>query len=74
MTAPGRYAAGDGSFAKSAGGAAARGGVLIAVAVAIGLIILNFAYDGGDESAAVPGDDSVADDTGGDDGSGESVI
>ena len=68
MTA-GRYAAGDGSFAKSAGGAAARGGVLIAVAVALGLIILNFAYDGGDESAVVPGDSS-ADDATSDDGGG----
>ena len=65
MTTPGRYAANDGAFAKSAGSAAARGGVLIAVAVILGLIILAVGYDGGDDSAAIgddPSDDTSADD------------
>ena len=39
MTTPGRYAADEGTFAKSAGSAAARGGVLIAVAVTFGLTL-----------------------------------
>ena len=51
MTSPGRYAADDGSFGKSAGSAAARGGVLVAVAVVIGLIILAVGFDGGDDTA-----------------------
>ncbi len=38
---PGRYAASDGSFAKSAGGAGARGLVLLAVALLIGIVLLN---------------------------------
>ena len=38
---PGRYAAADGSFARSAGGAGARGLVLLAVALLIGVVLLN---------------------------------
>lgn len=38
---PGRYAAGDGSFAKSAGGAGARGLALLALALLIGIVLLN---------------------------------
>ncbi len=38
---PGRYAASDGSFAKSAGGAGARGLALLAVALLIGILLLN---------------------------------
>ncbi|MEM7143379.1 MAG: LytR C-terminal domain-containing protein [Actinomycetota bacterium] len=71
MTAPGRYAASDGSFAKSAGGAAARGGVLIAIAVVIGLALLAWGFDSGDSDAALPADvgdnEDAADDA--DDGS-----
>ncbi len=53
MTSPGRYAASDGSFAKSAGSAAARGGILIAIAVVIGLVLLAWGFDGGDSDATV---------------------
>lgn len=56
MTTPGRYAASDGSFAKSAGSAAARGGVLIAIAIVIGFALLAWGFDGGDDDAAVAGD------------------
>jgi hypothetical protein len=38
---PGRYAASDGSFARSAGGAGARGLLLLAVALLIGVVLLN---------------------------------
>lgn len=66
MTAPGRYAASDGSFAKSAGNAAARGGVLIVIAIVIGFALLQWGFDGGDSDAALPID--VGDDGGADDG------
>ena len=39
----GRHAAGDGSFGRSAGGATARGLVLLAVAVVLGIVLLNSA-------------------------------
>jgi LytR cell envelope-related transcriptional attenuator len=55
MTTPGRYAASDGSFAKSAGSAAARGGVLIALAVVIGFVLLWKGFDGGDVDADIAG-------------------
>lgn len=38
---PGRYATDDGSFARSAGGAGARGLALLAVALLIGIVLLN---------------------------------
>jgi hypothetical protein len=38
---PGRYAAPDGSFARSAGGAGARGLALLALALIIGVVLLN---------------------------------
>lgn len=38
---PGRYAAEDGSFVRSAGGAGARGLLLLAVALLIGVVLLN---------------------------------
>ena len=60
MTSPGRYAASDGSFAKSAGSAAARGGILIAIAVVIGFVLLWQGFDGGDSEAAV-GDPGTTD-------------
>jgi len=53
MTSPGRYASSDGSFAKSAGSAAARGGILIAIAVVIGFVLLWQGFDGGESDAAV---------------------
>jgi cytoskeletal protein RodZ len=59
MTSPGRYAASDGSFAKSAGSAAARGGILIAIAVVIGFVLLWQGFDGGESDAAVGGPDTT---------------
>jgi hypothetical protein len=38
---PGRYAASDGSFARSAGGAGVRGLALLALALIIGVVLLN---------------------------------
>ncbi len=48
-----RHAASDGSFAKSAGGAAGRGLLLIAVAVIVGVLLLRNGFDdtGGASSA-----------------------
>jgi hypothetical protein len=51
---PGRYAATDGSFGRSAGAAVGRGVILLAVALVIGVILLN-ATDG-----APPGSQVVA--------------
>lgn len=42
---PGQHAAGDGSFGRSAGTAAGRGLVLLAVAVLIGVVLLNVVDD-----------------------------
>jgi hypothetical protein len=50
----GRHAAEDGSFGKSAGAAALRGALLIAVAVALGLVLLA-ATDSPDPFTADPG-------------------
>ncbi len=61
MTAPGRYAAADGSLARSGGNAAARGSALILLAVVIGFVLLWKGGVGGD-SAAAP--ESTADPTG----------
>jgi LytR cell envelope-related transcriptional attenuator len=63
MTSPGQYAAPDGSFGRSAGGAAGRGLVLIAIAIVVGLILLAKGFDGADSTlAASPaGEPSVAD-------------
>jgi hypothetical protein len=52
MTSPGQYAAPDGSFGRSAGGAAGRGLVLIAIAIVVGLILLAKGFDGADTSLA----------------------
>jgi len=51
---PGRYAATDGSFGRSAGAAVGRGVILLVVAVVIGIVLLN-ATDG-----APPGSQVVA--------------
>ena len=45
MTTSGHHAAEDGSLARSTGGAAARGALLIALALAIGLLLVTFALD-----------------------------
>lgn len=45
MTSAGNHAADDGSLARSTGGAAARGALLIAVALIIGLVLMAFALD-----------------------------
>lgn len=62
MTAPGQYAAQDGSFARSAGGAAGRGIILIVVAVGIGLFLLAKGFDGGGTSLIVPSSANEASD------------
>lgn len=64
MTAPGRYATNDGSFARSTGNAAARGGALIAVAVVIGILLLWKGGVGGDDSSAAIQDDGTSTDEG----------
>ena len=51
---PGRHAADDGSFSRSAGGAMLRGVALIALAVILGIILLR-ATDGPDGLAGTPG-------------------
>ena len=69
MIAPRRYAAVDGSFTRSAGSAAARGGVLIALAIAIGFALLAWGFDGGESDAVSDADDTsgdTSDDTSGD--------
>ena len=48
----GRHAAGDGSFARSAGGAMTRGTVLIVVAIVIGILLIRTAADDGQVVAA----------------------
>lgn len=74
MTAPGRYAASDGSFAKSAGSAAARGGVLIAIAIIIGFALLAWGFDGGDDNATAGGGSTQDDQTDtGDNGDGDTT-
>lgn len=72
MTAPGRYATNDGSFARSTGNAAARGGALIAVAVVIGILLLWKGGVGSDDgSAAIQDDGPSTDDGSADDSSTE---
>jgi len=84
MSAP-QHASDDGSIARSAGGAAARGAILIAVAVVIGLLLLAFALDDPDtvvsgdtaddsgQSDDSSGDDSSDDSSSGDDSSGDAT-
>jgi len=79
MSNAGHHAADDGSLARSTGGAAARGAMLIALALAIGLLLMAFALDdpateivaGGTDSAETdegatddPGDGAATDDAG----------
>jgi hypothetical protein len=69
---PGRYAAPDGSFARSAGGAGARGLALLALALLIGVVLLN-ATDadppGTNVSASGAGSHAASSDDEGGDGS-----
>jgi hypothetical protein len=72
---PGRYAADDGSFAKSAGGAGVRGLALLALALLIGVVLLN-ATDADPPGATVSarGDsDTRSGDGGASDASGETA-
>lgn len=62
MTSPGQYATGDGSFARSAGGAAGRGIVLILIALAVGIFLLYRGFGGSDDTA------TTDEETGGDAG------
>ena len=69
---PGRYAADDGSFARSAGGAGARGLVLLAVALLIGIVLLNATdADPPGTTVSARGDSDTAADDGESDASGE---
>ena len=76
MTGERYHAADDGSLARSTGGAAARGAMLIALAVVIGLVLLAFALDdpaeviasGDDSSQTSDGSDDLDDSTTSDDG------
>lgn len=79
MTNSGMHAAEDGSLARSTGGAAARGAMLIALALVIGLLLVMFALDdpqtelaAGDTGAATETTDSDDATAGGDDGSADS--
>jgi len=79
----GYHAADDGSLARSTGGAAARGAMLIALALVIGLVLMAFALDdpqtviaATDDTTDVESTEDVADSTvvdGTDDGSGDAV-
>ena len=48
---PGRHAADDGSFGRSAGGAMLRGALLLAIAVVLGVVLLN-RFDNGTDPFA----------------------
>ncbi len=69
----GFHAADDGSLARSTGGAAARGAMLIALAIVIGLVLLMFALnDPGTEVASVDDEtEEVADDESTDEDGGD---
>jgi hypothetical protein len=64
MTGSRHHAADDGSLARSTGGAAARGAMLIALAVVIGLVLLAFVLD--DPATVVDATDSTEQTTDGD--------
>lgn len=57
MARSGRHAANDGSFGRSAGNAALRGGALLAVAVILGIVLLNAADDNDAFSPVTAGGD-----------------
>ena len=62
----GFHAAEDGSLARSTGGAAARGALLIALAIVIGLLLLTFALNDQETEVAATGDDTEEVETEGD--------
>lgn len=80
----GYHAADDGSLARSTGGAAARGALLIAVALVIGLLLMAFALDDPQTDLSTASNDAVdttidetadaADDATGDGGDGEPSV
>lgn len=57
VTSAGRQSSEDGSFVRSAGGAIARGALLVAVAVLIGVLLLARGLDSGDLVASGRDDD-----------------
>ncbi|MDW3176349.1 MAG: LytR C-terminal domain-containing protein [Acidimicrobiia bacterium] len=59
MSSSGHHAADDGSLARSTGGAAARGAMLIALALVIGLVLMAFALD--DQGSEITSGDSASD-------------
>lgn len=79
MSSGGDHAADDGSLARSTGGAAARGAMLIALALIIGLVLMAFALDdpdselttGDDAADSSQSDDSSDDGTDATDGTGD---
>lgn len=68
----GYHAADDGSLARSTGGAAARGAMLIALALIIGLFLMAFALDDPQTDLSVGAGDGAAGDVG-DDGTGDAA-
>jgi hypothetical protein len=68
MSSAGDHAADDGSLARSTGGAAARGAMLIAAALIIGLVLMAFALD--DPQSEITSGSSTTDSS--DDTSGDS--
>ena len=63
---PGRYASDDGSFARSAGGAGVRGLALLALALLIGIVLLNATdADPPGTTVSADGDSDVASGDGG---------
>lgn len=58
MARSGRHAANDGSFGRSAGNAALRGGALLAIAAILGIVLLNAADDNDAFSPVTAGGDS----------------
>jgi len=63
MTAPGRYAASDNSFTKSAATAVVRGLILIFIAIVIGVLLLWQGYDSSEPiTTATDDSDETADD------------
>lgn len=68
MTSSGHHAAEDGSLARSTGGAAARGALLIALALVIGLLLVMFALNDPQTEIVANDTDAAADTTDGDDG------
>ena len=69
MTGSRHHAADDGSLARSTGGAAARGAMLIALAVVIGLVLLAFVLD--DPATVVTAPDGTEQEAGTDDSEAE---